>query len=351
MNGIANKIRMLLAVCFLFSGVVQADYLALEKDNMRVFDKVSPYVVNVHRIKQRSTAVVSRRPSLVGAGSGFLWSRAGYVVTNAHVVGKSRQVVVTLSNGKSVRARVLASDIRKDIALLKLVSTRYMPKAIAKGHIPLRNSDQLRVGQIAIAIGNPFGLSQTFTQGVVSALNRDVLSSGVMNTSSMVQTDASINPGNSGGPLLDSEGRLIGMNTLIYSRSGSFSGIGFAVPSNTVERTVEHIMQHGKVVQPGLGIATISDVIARRIRSPGVIISRVFPNTPAARAGLRAIYQDQNGRIAIGDIIIGINGKRVRSVVDYLRLLDKVGVNKPMTLHILRNKKQFRLKIKAVDLS
>ena len=141
------------------------------------------------------------------------------------------------------------------------------------------------------------------------------------------------------------------MNTLIYSRSGSFSGIGFAVPSNTVMRTVEHIMQHGKVVQPGLGIATISDVIARRIRSPGVIISRVFPNTPAARAGLRAIYQDQNGRIAIGDIIIGINGKRIRSVVDYLRLLDKVGVNKPMTLHILRNKKQFRLKIKAVDLS
>jgi len=342
---------IILSIILCFQGALFADLLPLERDNIRVFKRISPYVVNVHRLKSAASGQHGQQGVMAGVGSGFLWNRAGYVVTNAHVVGAHHWVAVTLVNGKSVKAKVLETDARKDIALLKLTSTRSLPRGIAKGHIPVMNSNELVVGQLAIAIGNPYGLSQTFTEGVVSALNRDMVSSGVMNTSSMIQTDASINPGNSGGPLLDSQGRLIGMNALIYSRSGSSSGIGFAIPSNAIKQTVDSIMRYGKVSQPGIGIVPVNDMIARRVKSPGVIISKVLKGTPAYRAGLRGLVHNEYGNLMVGDIIIGINGKRVKSVGQYLRVLDKIGVNKTMVVHVLRGRKQFRVKIKAVDLS
>ncbi len=197
-----------------------SNLLPLEQDNIRVFRQISPYVVNVHRLQSIATSFFSSQTVATGVGSGFIWNRDGYVITNAHVAGHEKMLAVTLASGKVVKARLIAADRRRDIAVLKLVSTRDLPDVIAKDHIPLFDSDHLTVGQLAIAIGNPFGLTQTFTEGVVSALNRDVMSAGIINTAAMIQTDASINPGNSGGPLLDSSGQMIGMNTLIFSQSG-----------------------------------------------------------------------------------------------------------------------------------
>ncbi len=350
MNAVVSK---LLSLCglLLVSAVSQAALLPLEQDNIRVFKQISPYVVSVHQLKTVSKSLFNSKKVATGAGSGFLWNRQGYVVTNAHVIGTAKELSVTLASGKVVEAELVAANRRKDIALLKLRSVRDLPKTIARDHIPLTDSDKLVVGQLAIAIGNPFGLSQTFTEGVVSALNRDVMSAGVINTSAMIQTDASINPGNSGGPLLNSEGQLIGMNTLIFSHSGSSSGIGFAIPANMVVKTVKTIIRNGKVVQPGIGIVPVSDLVAKKINFPGVIISQVLPNSPAAKAGLRGLTYNLYGQVALGDSVIGINGKRIKTVTQFFREVEKIGAGKTIVLHIYRNKKQYKLKIPVVNLS
>ena len=185
----------------------------------------------------------------------------------------------------------------------------------------------------------------------MSALNRDLPGMIGITNNDLIQTDASINPGNSGGPLLNSRGRVIGMNALIYSQSGGSSGIGFAIPVNTIKHVVKEILQHGKIKTPGIGVIPIDDAIAKQAGVAGVVIAKVMPNTPAASAGLIGLSRNQYGRFQLGDIIIGIDGKRVRNFAEMLRLIEKKKIGQTVTVHIIRNNKQQSIKIKIADVS
>ncbi|HEY4492827.1 MAG TPA: trypsin-like peptidase domain-containing protein, partial [Acidobacteriota bacterium] len=227
-----------------------------------------------------------------GAGSGFLWDEEGHVVTNFHVIAGANALTVTLSDHSSYEAAVVGGEPNKDLAVLRI-------KAPSGKLIPVRigTSDKLLVGQKVLAIGNPFGLDQTLTVGIVSALGRQIQSVTDRKIQDVIQTDAAINPGNSGGPLLDSNGSLIGVNTAIVSPSGAYAGIGFAVPVNTVKRVVPQLIRFGKVIRPGLGVGIVSDSVAQRLGIEGVIIGQVRPGSSAAEAGLRGIQRSWGGEI------------------------------------------------------
>jgi S1-C subfamily serine protease len=199
--------------------------------------------------------------------------------------------------------------------------------------IPVGTSHDLKVGQNTYAIGNPFGLDETLTTGVVSALNRSIQAANGRTIDEVIQTDAAINPGNSGGPLLDSAGRLIGMNTAIYSTTGSSAGIGFAIPVDTINRAVTQLIEHGHVLRPKLGVVLVPDRITQRLGLTGVPIRAVEPDSAAAQAGLKGLSETGNGQVQLGDIITGIDGKPVRSVNDLLNALDrhKVGDKAKLT--------------------
>jgi S1-C subfamily serine protease len=206
-------------------------------------------------------------------------------------------------------------------------------------------SHDLQVGQKTFAIGNPFGLDQTLTTGVVSALGREMESVTRRRIKDMIQTDAAINPGNSGGPLLDSAGRLIGVNTAIYSPSGSFAGIGFAIPVDTVNHIVPQLVRIGKVSRPGLGVQVAPDQLARRLGLKGVLIMDVQPDSPAAKAGLRATRRDESNRVELGDVILAIDGKPVKSANDLLDVLEKHAVGDTVELTILRDGQEQKAKV------
>jgi S1-C subfamily serine protease len=253
-----------------------------------------------------------------GSGSGFLWDKQGHVVTNWHVVQGSPRLSVTLQDQKTFPAKVVGVEPRKDIAVLKL-------EAPSAGLVPItlpETAVRLEVGQKVIAIGNPFGLDHTLTTGVVSALGREVDGAGGVTIRDMIQTDAAINPGNSGGPLLDSSGRLIGMNTMIFSRSGAWAGIGFAVPVTTILRLVPQLIRTGKAEQVGLGIRIDpAGRLERRLGIQGVVVISVAPRSPAERAGMQGIEQDLDG-IRLGDVIVAIDQHRINSYDDLYNALD-----------------------------
>lgn len=206
------------------------------------------------------------------------------------------------------------------------------------------------VGQKAIAIGNPFGLDHTLTVGSVSAIGRSMQSVGGVTIRDMIQTDAAINPGNSGGPLLDNRGFLLGINTAIYSQSGSSAGIGFAVPSNTVERVVEQIIKFGKVIQPGIGIQRLEDSIARYLGIEGVIIGKVAKDSPAAKAGLRGTQRSVYGEISLGDIIVGLDGKKVRNYDDLYNALEHKKAGESVDIKLIRNNKVMTKKVQLISM-
>ncbi len=289
-----------------------------ETNTMAVFDAVAPAVVNV--TQSRIVRNWSMRPAQIpsGSGTGFLWDTAGHVVTNFHVIQKASRVTVTLRDGKDYEASLVGAEPKKDIAVLRIKAP---PGSLTPITLPPRG-ERVRVGQKAIAIGNPFGLDQTLTVGVVSALGREVDGIGGVAIRDMIQTDAAINPGNSGGPLLDSQGRLIGMNTMIFSRSGGSAGIGFAVPSQTIRRVVPQILRTGRADQAGIGIEVLQDSVARRLRAPGVVIRRVVPGGPADRAGLKGLRRTPGG-FELGDVIVAINGESARDFDDLYNALDK----------------------------
>ncbi len=283
-----------------------------------------------------------------GTGSGFVWDEAGHVITNFHVVQGASEALVRLADGRDYQANLVGVSPAHDLAVLKIEVEGVMPRPV-----PVGTSHDLRVGQTVFAIGNPFGLDWTLTRGIVSALDRSLPGDNGASIEHLIQTDAAINPGNSGGPLLDSAGRLIGINTAIYSPSGASAGIGFSVPVDTINRVVPQIVAHGRYIRPVLGIET-DDALNRRLsaylRLKGVVVLGVAPGSAAASAGLKAavISRGRGNRpdIALGDVITAIDGRAVDSVGKLLARLDDYAVGDTVTLTVVRNGRERSLRVK-----
>ncbi|MDA8165830.1 MAG: trypsin-like peptidase domain-containing protein [Desulfobacteraceae bacterium] len=312
--------------------VARGDLAADEKSVIELFQRVSPsvvYITNVELRRDLFSLNVYEIPQ--GTGSGYIWDRQGRIVTNYHVIDNASQVTVTLADHSTWKAKIVGVAPDKDLAVLQIGAPPERLHPIMVGQ-----SENLLVGQKVYAIGNPFGLDQTITSGIVSALGREIQSVTGRAIHGVIQTDAAINPGNSGGPLLDSAGRLIGMNTAIYSPSGASAGIGFAVPVDEINRAVPELIRYGRIIQPGLGVAVADDSIAARLGVEGILIVKVDPGTSAAKAGLQGI-SNFGGQIVLGDIITAINGKPVRSYNEFRDELDRHRVGETVRLTVQRN--------------
>lgn len=326
----------------LFSSNVWA-LTAHEKNTIKIFKSVSPSVVNIKNIKIRYNFFLDPMAVPRGTGSGFIWNKEGYIVTNYHVVEDGDVFVVTLIDQKQYEAKLVGGAPRKDIAVLKL--TKKVPKLTP---IKIGSSQNLDVGQTTIAIGNPFGLDRSMSSGIISALGRDIPGYGGVKIRGMIQTDAAINQGNSGGPLLNSDGKLIGMNTMIYSPTGASAGIGFAVPAQTIKAVVPQIIKHGRVIQPRIGIIPLPDEFMKQIGVQGVGIRAVERGSSAHRAKLRGVRQDVYGRLLLGDIIVGINDKRVKTFDDFFAILERHKIGDVVKVKILRKNKPLSIKMKLI---
>jgi len=310
-------------------GPLAADELA----HVEVFRRLSPSVVHITTLEV-ARDLFSRNLQQVprGAGTGFVWDSAGHIVTNFHVIQGGNAATVTLADQSVHRANLVGAFPDRDLAVLKIDAPKEKLPAI-----PIGTSRDLLVGQKVYAIGNPFGLDQSLTTGIVSALNREIDSVNNRTIRGVIQTDAAINPGNSGGPLLDSAGRLIGVNTAIYSPSGASAGIGFAIPVDEVNRIVPRLIKDGRITRPSLGIATASEGVHRALRLPdGVAIVRVGPNGPAAKAGLQPFARAGDGSITQGDVITAINDEPIKSLDDLLTVLEKHQPGENVTLTVWR---------------
>jgi S1-C subfamily serine protease len=293
-----------------------------EQLTIDVFSKFARSVVHITSLetrRNRMTLDVAEIPQ--GTGSGFVWDQDGHIVTNFHVVQMGNAASVTLNDNTTYPATIVGTAPDKDIAVLHIDAP---PQKLLP--LPLGQSAPLKVGQKVLAIGNPFGLDQTLTTGVVSGLGREIKSVTQRPIYDVIQTDASINPGNSGGPLLDSSGRLVGINTAIYSPSGANAGIGFAVPVDTVNAIVPQLLKYGKVMRPGLGIVQVPEGIALQNNIDGVAIAQVSPGSGAEKAGLTGVTQDAAG-FRLGDVIVKVEATEVHRASDLFRALDahKVG--------------------------
>ena len=310
----------------------EGDLGADEKATIAVFKQVSPSVVhitNIGAMRNVITDSVDEVPQ--GTGSGFVWDERGHIVTNFHVIEGARSTEVTLSDGSTYEGKIIGTARDKDIAVIKIEAP---PSKLSK--IMVGTSADLQVGQSVLAIGNPFGLDQTLTTGVISGLGREITSKSQRKIYDVVQTDAPINPGNSGGPLLDSHGRLIGINTAIYSRSGASAGIGFAVPVDTVNLIVPQILNLKGEVRPVLGINIISDGDMRQMGVTGVGIRNVARGGPADRAGIAGLVQGPQG-MELGDVITKIDGSTVAKTSDLFKVLDRRRIGDVIELEITRN--------------
>jgi len=318
-----------------------------ERNTIGVFRNVAQstvFVTQTRVVEDYYAGTLQEVPA--GSGSGFVWDDTGTIVTNFHVVDGARTVTVTFHDQQTFEAKVVGVDPRKDIAVLK-VSTPgnvLVPIQVAK-------AEQLEVGQKAIAIGNPFGLDHTLTTGVISALGRTVQGAGGVSIRDMIQTDAAINPGNSGGPLLDSSGQLIGMNTMIFSKSGTSAGIGFAVPISTISRIVPQIVKTGRAEQVGIGIGVDPlQKLERRLGLEGVIILQVPEGGPAAQAGLKGLTRTRRG-LALGDVIVGVENTRVVHFDDLYTVLDAHHPDDTVKLVVLRGQTPTNIAIKLSALT
>lgn len=270
-----------------------------------------------------------------GTGSGFLWDRLGHVVTNDHVIAGASGAVVRLADGRAYNAVLVGTSPAHDLAVLRIGVGTGRPEPL-----PIGTSHDLRVGQKVFAIGNPFGLDWTLTTGIISALNRELPSETGAVIERLIQTDAAINPGNSGGPLLDSAGRLIGVNTAIYSPSGASAGIGFAVPVDTVNRVVPRLIAQGRYIRPSLGIRVeeqLNAALSARLGIEGVFVLEVEPGSAAERAGIRPARLGRDSGFQTGDIILEVEGRPLRRVAELLAALDRHAPGDTLTLTILRD--------------
>lgn len=315
----------------------RGDLAASEQALVELFEAASPSVVLV---VTRAHARWGLELDNVGAGSGFVWDEAGHIVTNNHVVQGS-DIIVRWSNGETVAASVVGRAPQYDLAVLRLAGRPAAPP------LPIGSSADLKVGQSAFAIGNPFGLDETLTAGIISALGRRLPTEAGREIVGVIQTDAAINPGNSGGPLLDSAGRVIGVTTAIYSPSGANAGVGFAVPVDTLVRAVPQLIANGRAPTPGIGVAVANEELTSRLGVEGVLVWQVTPGTPAARAELIGT-DPQTGRV--GDVITAVNDKPVRQLSDLANLLDEIGVGGSAELTIQRGDEQLEIPIEIEDI-
>jgi S1-C subfamily serine protease len=322
--------------------------LETERNSIAVFRDAAPSTVFVTQsrvVVDDFEGTASEVPA--GSGSGFIWDEAGHIVTNFHVIEGAQSITIKLQDEKTLPAQVVGAEPRKDIAVLKVNA----PPGSLKPLRVANPKDRLEVGQKAIAIGNPFGLDHTLTTGSVSALGRQMQGAGGVTIRDMIQTDAAINPGNSGGPLLDSSGRLIGMNTMIFSRSGSSAGIGFAVPVQTIARVVPQLIAKGRVEQVGFGIQVDpAQRVERRFGIPGVVVLRVDPSGPGARAGLQGVSRTPRG-LALGDVVVGIDGKPINDYDDLYNALDSRKAGEKAKLQVRRGDKALTLEVDLVLLN
>jgi S1-C subfamily serine protease len=323
----------------------RGDLAADEQATVEIFHQASPsvvYITTLQRVRDPWTRDIFSVPQ--GTGSGFIWDDIGHLVTNHHVIAEAAEANVRLNDGRSYQAVLVGSSPDHDLAVLRIRVPFDRPPPV-----PVGSSSDLKVGQKVFAIGNPFGLDYTLTTGVVSALDRSLpeTRSGVA-IDHLIQTDAAINPGNSGGPLLDSAGRLIGINTAIYSPSGAYAGIGFAVPVDTVNRVVPELIANGRYVRPSLGISVDEDInrtILSKLDLEGVLVLQVSTGSAAETAGLRGSFIDPNGDLALGDVIQAIGGRPVSSVHELLGRLDDFRVGDRTTIKIWRNGEELELTV------
>ncbi len=320
----------------------RGDLSAFERSSTEVFDAVAPSVVQVVALPRGASLSDAGEDQGVGSGTGFVWDPAGHIVTNNHVVENAGSVVVRLANADVVPARTVGTAPNYDLAVLRLSTNEQLPKPV-----PIGTLEGLKVGQVAYAIGNPFGLDQSLTMGIISALKRRLPTSGGREVANVIQTDAAINPGNSGGPLLDSAGRLIGVNTAIFSPSGTNAGIGFAIPVDVVNRVVPSLIRDGRVPTPGIGIVAADDAIAARLGISGLVIAEVVPGSPAAQAGIVGINERRGN---IGDIIVAADGKPVHQLTDLTDRLEEIGVGGKLSLTIEAPGGRRTVQVSAVDI-
>jgi len=314
---------------------------------IELFKSASPATVNITSLAQlrRSPFSTDVTETPQGTGSGFIWDEAGHVVTNFHVIRGGSAAWVTLSDQSRWKGTVVGEAPHHDLAVLKIDAPRSSMRPVKVG-----TSSNLAVGQKVFAIGNPFGLDQTLTTGVISGLGRSIRSLTNHKISDVIQTDAAINPGNSGGPLLDSSGRLIGVNTAIVSPSGAYAGIGFAVPVDVVQHVVPQLIRSGRVSRAGLGILPMSRAWNDRLVERGIGIFEVEPGSAAAEAGLRSAAELEDGRLVF-DVILAIDGQEIGRVEDLYDLLDqrKVGDVVSVSLQRAGRTQELQVRLRALE--
>jgi S1-C subfamily serine protease len=316
----------------------QGNLSEFEKANIELYKQTSRSLVQVTNLAEQQGNWFSLDVQEVprGVGSGFVWDTDGHIVTNYHVVKGADAAQVTLADHSTYNAKQIWVYPDQDIAVMSIDAPRGKLQPILIG-----SSHDLKVGQFSYALGDPFGLDQTMTMGIISALGRTIDSANGRPISGVIQTSAAINPGNSGGPLLDSSGRLIGMTTAILSPSGAFAGIGFAIPVDEVNRIVPQLIQHGKVVRPRLGVQVASDELAKQLNvEHGALIVKVAPNSGAALAGLRGTGRGESGHLQLGDVIVAVDGEKIDKGEDLYSTVQKHNVGDTITLTIIRDGKQ-----------
>lgn len=306
-----------------------------EQATIAIFESVSPSVVLVI-----SRSANGFNQEQIGAGTGFVWDEAGHIVTNNHVV-QAQQILVRLPNGEDTPATVIGRAPQYDIAVLRMQNPPNLPP------LPIGTSSDLRVGQATFAIGNPFGFDRTITSGIVSALGRQLPTQEGREIGDVIQTDAAINPGNSGGPLLDSAGRVIGVTTAIYSPSGAYAGLGFAVPIDTVARVVPQLIADGRAPIAGIGIMAADQAVATRLGVEGVLVWQTANGSPASRVGLRGT-DPQRG--VLGDVIVQAEGRPIRRLADLTNALDRLGVGATVNLTVRRGDNTVQIAVPIEDI-
>jgi 2-alkenal reductase len=320
----------------------RGDLANFEKATIEIFNRTAPSVVYIFT-KDAVRGFFGTSEIRQGAGSGFLWDRYGHIVTNFHVVQGAERIQVRLDTGEALEATYVGGSQDHDLAVVRL---RSRPPYIQP--IPVGTSGDLQVGQAVFAIGNPFGLSRTLTTGVISALDRRLPTAVGREVVGFIQTDAAINPGNSGGPLIDSAGRLIGVNTAIISGSGNSAGIGFAVPADVVNQVVPQLIAYGKVPRPGIGIVVLEEEVAASLGVMGVVIDRVVPGSSAEQAGLKGI--DYHNRL-LGDVILAVDGRQVNNIAEFVRAILTYDIGQSVRLSVQRGDQVREVVVKIIDIS